>query len=94
MTLVFLDGGYVPPSPPVSGIAEYRFEVSVNADNADLVVAHLWCDREGKSPGLLTGAGQGRKRPSPAATRMFARRAGNPPPAGDKAATADDAPAP
>jgi hypothetical protein len=86
MTLTFLDADYVPPSPPTSRLVEYRFEVSVNADNADLVMAHLWCDRE-REHGLLTGAGQGRKPPSPAQTHLFAPRTGNPPPPEDTADT-------
>lgn len=42
LTSKFLDANYVPPSPPTSNLVEYRFEVSVSADNADLVIAHLW----------------------------------------------------
>jgi hypothetical protein len=79
MTLTFLDADYVPPSPPTSLLVEYRFDVSVTADNADLVMAHLWCTREGED-GFLTGAGLGRKPPSAAQTHRFSPRLGNPPP--------------
>jgi hypothetical protein len=79
MRLTFLDSGYVPPSPPTSLLVEYRFEVSVTADNADLVVAHLWCTRE-RERGLLTGVGQDRRPPSAAQTHLFSPRLGNPPP--------------
>lgn len=79
MTLTFLDADYVPPSPPTSLLVEYRFEVSVTADNADPVIAHLWCTREGED-GFLTGVGQGRKPPSAAQTHRFSPRLGNPPP--------------
>ena len=79
MTLTFLDSDYVPPSPPTSQLVEYRFEVSVSADNADLVTAHLWCERE-RAHGLLTGAGQERRPPSSAQTHLFVPRIGNPPP--------------
>ena len=90
MTLRFLDADYVPPSPPTSRLVEYRFEVSVTADNADPVMAHLWCERE-REHGLLTGAGQGRKPPSPAQTRRFVPRLGNPPPPGEADSRTDDA---
>jgi hypothetical protein len=91
MTLSFLDADYVPPSPPTSHLVEYRFEVSVGADNADLVAAHLWCERDLAS-GLLTAAGQGRERPSPAQTRFMVPRAGNPVPSanGNGASAAGD----
>jgi hypothetical protein len=46
MTLKFLDADHVPPSPPAAHLVEYGFQVSVGADNADLVVAHLWCERD------------------------------------------------
>ena len=95
MTLTFLDSDYVPPSPPTSQLVEYRFEVSVSADNADLATAHLWCDRE-RTHGFLTGAGQGRRPPSSTQTHLFVPRIGNPPPTanGDTGGTPAGAPAP
>lgn len=62
MTLKFLDADYVPPSPPTSQLVEYRFQVTVGDDNADLVASHLWCECDPAS-GLLTGARQGRRQP-------------------------------
>jgi hypothetical protein len=79
MTLKFLDADYVPPSPPTAQLVEYRFQVSVGADNADLIESHLWFERDPAS-GLLTGAGQGRKPSLAAQTRLMVPRAGNPPP--------------
>ena len=89
LTLRFLDADYVPPSPPVSELVEYRFQVSVGSDNAGLVVAHLWCERD-PATGLLTGAGSGRRPPPQAQTRLIVPRAGNPPPStqGNAAGTA------
>lgn len=80
MTLKFLDADYVPPAPPTSQLVEYRFQVTVGADNADLVVSHLWCERD-PSSGLLTGAGEERKQPPPEQTLLMVPRAGNPAPA-------------
>ena len=79
MTLKFLDADYVPPSPPTAYLVEYRFQVSVGADNADLIDSHLWFERDPAS-GLLTGAGQGRKPPLAARTHLMVPRAGNPSP--------------
>jgi hypothetical protein len=79
MTLKFLDADYVPFSPPTSHLVEYRFQVSVGADNADLIGSHLWCERDPAS-GLLTDAGQGRKPPPAARTYLMVPRTGNPPP--------------
>ena len=79
MTLKFLDADYVPFSPPTAHLVEYRFQVSVGADNAELVGAHLWCERD-PARGLLTGAGQGRKPPAAARTHLMVPRAGNPAP--------------
>jgi hypothetical protein len=95
MTLKFLDADYVPPSPSAAHLVEYRFQVSVGADNADLIVAHLWCERDPAS-GLLTGAGQGRKMPSPERTRLMVPKAESPPPApaDNAASTADGTSAP
>jgi hypothetical protein len=91
MTLKFLDADYVPPSPPTASLIEYRFQVSVGADNADLIDSHLWCERDPAS-GLLTGAGQGRKAPLAARTHLMVPRAGNPPPTpnGSAVSTAGD----
>lgn len=89
MTLKFLDADCVPPSPPNAHLIEYRFQVTVGADNADLIVSHLWCDRDPAS-GLLTGAGQGRKPPSPARTRLMVPRAENLPPTSNGSATSTD----
>jgi hypothetical protein len=74
MTLKFLDADYVPPSPPTSQFCEYLFQVSVVADNADVAIAHLWCQRDPVS-GLLTGAGQRRTPPSREQTRFMPPRA-------------------
>jgi hypothetical protein len=92
MTLKFLDADYVPPSPSSLNLVEYRFQVSVGADNADLIGAHLWCERDPAS-GLLAGAGQGRKPPPAAQTHLMVPRAENRPPApsGSAVSTIDDA---
>jgi len=89
MTLKFLDSDYAPPSPSARTLVEYRFQVSVGADNADLTVAHLWCERD-PGTGLLTGAGQGRKPPPAAQTRLIVPRADSRPSAARGDAASDD----
>lgn len=80
MRLEFLTAPYLPPSPPTSDLVEYRFEVSVSADNADLVTGIIWCERESGPRGLLAGAGADRPPPPPARTHFLTPRAGNPQP--------------